>query len=319
MLAVRSDGEKVRQRIIYMGAPFVAGTDKGGSAKKPGKTSISYEHLPAKRVSFGHPAGGISLAVQKASWCHSVQSDRWVTEDFMRRPGTTAFRQARSILVLGDFKCHKDAAFQDNLKRLAKTDTELVGGGLTPIVQPLDRTVNKEFKRGMRAEYTVWVKDEFGGEGKEIKAPNRGLVATWVKKVWEGITAETIRSCFKVCGLSLNLDGSEDNTRGAPAPSATTTARYWSLVEQREAWETAHGIELEPLQLPVTPKAPLTRPTRYRRQSSTSKVLLGPKTLPTARTRKMASRTTSLTWGRKTKWAQRTPCRLEEGKKNRRP
>ncbi|CAN0354263.1 unnamed protein product [Pylaiella littoralis] len=82
VLAVRGDGQKVRPRIIYKGNPF--------------------------RTSFGYPAGGISLGVQKSSWCDGTQSDEWVTQDFMRRPGSTSRDQRPSVLVLDDFRCHRE-------------------------------------------------------------------------------------------------------------------------------------------------------------------------------------------------------------------
>ncbi|CAN0391161.1 unnamed protein product, partial [Pylaiella littoralis] len=48
VLTVRGDGQKMRPRIIYKGSPFVGGTKNPGAPKKPGKNSISYEHLPEK-------------------------------------------------------------------------------------------------------------------------------------------------------------------------------------------------------------------------------------------------------------------------------
>ncbi|CAN0232833.1 unnamed protein product, partial [Pylaiella littoralis] len=191
VLTVRGDGQKVRPRIIYKGSPFVGGTKKSGAPKKPGKNSISLE-------------------VQKSSWCDGVQSNEWVAQDFMRRPGSTPRDQRPSVLVLDDFRCHREEKFQQKLKDLANTLVVMLDGGLTPVCQPLDRNINKEFKRGFRARYTIWIRDNFGRSGEKVSAPSRGLLATWVKEVWEGISERTIRSCFKVCGLTLNLDGSED-------------------------------------------------------------------------------------------------------------
>ncbi|CAN0267204.1 unnamed protein product [Pylaiella littoralis] len=175
VLSVRGDGEKVKPRIIYKGTPFVSKKTKKGASTKPGKNTLTYQHMPANRTQFDYPAGGVGLGVQKASWCDTTQTDAWLTEEFMRRPGASGFSQPASILTLDDFKCHKDEAFQQKLASKAKTEAVMIPGGLTPVVQPLDRSINKEFKRGMRAKYTHWVKDEFdrNGPGKAV-APSRG-------------------------------------------------------------------------------------------------------------------------------------------------
>lgn len=252
VLAVRGDGQKVKPRIIYKGSPFIPGKTRSGKPTKPATSSLSYHHLPANRTKYGYPAAGIGLGVQKSSWCDARQTDIWLTEEFMRRPDASGFSQPVSILTMDDFKCHKDEEFQKKLKERAKTEPIMIPGGLTPVVQPLDRTINKEFKRGMRAKYTHWRKEEFerlGAAGK-IEAPGRGIVAMWVKDVWGSISAETIRTCFKACGLTLNLDGSEDHEWCLH----TFGEKYRDvLVDQREVWEKAHGVELEPLQLPVIP------------------------------------------------------------------
>lgn len=82
---------------------------------------------------------GISLGEQTASRCDTVQSDQRVTDDFMRRPGSSVFKQTPSILTLDDFRCHKVEAFQKRLKEEANTET---------VIQSLDRNINKEFERG---------------------------------------------------------------------------------------------------------------------------------------------------------------------------
>eukprot|EP00903_Cladosiphon_okamuranus_P013282 g12382.t1 len=75
VLPARADGGRVKRRIIYTGFPFVPRTDASGKPKKPGKNSLSFGHLPAQRRKFGYQAGGISLGVQKSSWCDDVQCD----------------------------------------------------------------------------------------------------------------------------------------------------------------------------------------------------------------------------------------------------
>ena len=54
-----------------------------------------------------------------------------------------------------------------------------------------------------------------------------------------------------MCGLTLKLDGSEDHE----GCTHTFGEKYREvLVKQREVWEQAHGMELEPPQLPVIPE-----------------------------------------------------------------
>ncbi|CAN0429816.1 unnamed protein product [Pylaiella littoralis] len=92
----------------------------------------------------------------------------------MRRPGSTSRDQRPSVLVLDDFRCHREERFQKKLMDLAKTLVVMLGGGLTPVCQPLDRNINKEFKRGVRARYTSWIRDNYGRSGQKVTAPSRG-------------------------------------------------------------------------------------------------------------------------------------------------
>ena len=46
---------------------------------------------------------------------------------------------------------------------------------------------------------------------KKIKRPSYSTVATWVKESWDEVSEDLIRKSFKCCGISTNIDGSEDD------------------------------------------------------------------------------------------------------------
>ena len=43
-----------------------------------------------------------------------------------------------------------------------------------------------------------------------MRAPDKLLHLQWVKKAWESVTIEVIINSFKVCGISVETDGTED-------------------------------------------------------------------------------------------------------------
>ena len=91
-----------------------------------------------------------------------------------------------------------------------KIDVAVIPGGLTPVLQPLDKCLNKPFKDNMRRKYLNWMMTgpfEYTPAGKK-KAPSKNLVLRWVKQSWEEIPEEMVRRSFKTCGISNALDGS---------------------------------------------------------------------------------------------------------------
>ena len=76
-------------------------------------------------------------------------------------------------------------------------------------------------------------------------------MSTWCKRAWASITADTVKTCFKICGLTLALDGSEDHDWCVH----NFGAGYRELLQQqRVEWEEAHpGVSLPPLRLPDKP------------------------------------------------------------------
>jgi hypothetical protein len=45
----------------------------------------------------------------------------------------------------------------------------------------------------------------------KIKRPSYSLVANWVKESWDSMDINMIRNSFKCCGISNDMNGSEDN------------------------------------------------------------------------------------------------------------
>ena len=46
---------------------------------------------------------------------------------------------------------------------------------------------------------------------RKIKRPSYSTVATWVKDSWDDVSEDLIKRSFKSCGISTNVDGSEDD------------------------------------------------------------------------------------------------------------
>lgn len=65
-------------------------------------------------------------------------------------------RDERSLLVWDSFRAHLTESVKADLQR-RKIDVAVIPGGLTPVLQPLDKCLNKPFKDNMRRKYLNWM------------------------------------------------------------------------------------------------------------------------------------------------------------------
>lgn len=94
-----------------------------------------------------------------------------------------------------------------------KFNVAVIPGGLTPVLQPLKKCLNKPFKDNIRRQYLSWIMTgpfEFT-PGEEKKAPLENLVLKWVKQSWTEIPAEMVRKSFKTCSVLNALDSTDDD------------------------------------------------------------------------------------------------------------
>ena len=106
---------------------------------------------------------------------------------------------------------HVTDTVKASLKR-ENTDIAVIPGGLTSILQPLDVSLNKPFKDGVKKKWMQWMADgihEFTATGRQ-KKPSEELICSWISEAWNNIPAEMVTAAFLKCGITSNLDGSED-------------------------------------------------------------------------------------------------------------
>jgi hypothetical protein len=152
---------------------------------------------------------GVVIRANPEGWMNEGEMIWWVENIWTKRSQQGS--NPRSLLVLDSFTAHKTNAVKNRLYE-KKTNLAVIPGGLTSKLQPLDVSLNKPFKAKVRNLYNHWMSDaikDYTPSGK-IKRPSYSLVANWVKESWEAMDINMIRRSFKCCGVSNDMNGSED-------------------------------------------------------------------------------------------------------------
>jgi len=137
---------------------------------------------------------------------------------------------------------------KDDLKQ-QNIDVAVIPGGLTPVVQPLDKRLNKPFKDNVRRKYLAWMTSrpfEFTPAGKK-KVPSRNLVLRWIKEAWAEIPQEMVIKSFKTCGISNALDGTEDDvvySEETPEVDDEDIEEYEFETDRKQnGWRVNHWVQ----------------------------------------------------------------------------
>lgn len=175
-----------------------------GSKIKP---MVIFKRKTIPKINNQH---GVVVSAQQKGWMDSEQMKVWIQKAWRRRLDGLGMR--KSLLVYDAFEAHVTDTVKAAFKR-ENTDLAVIPGGLTSILQPLNVSLNKPFKDGVKKRWIQWMADgihEFTATGRQ-KKPSEELICLWISQAWNDIPAEMIMASFLKCGITNNLDGTEDD------------------------------------------------------------------------------------------------------------
>ena len=98
---------------------------------------------------------GVVIHCNEKGWMDEEGVKIWLKKVWQRRPG--GLRKQRSLLVWDRFSAHLTGEINATVRQDSNTDVAVIPGGLTGILQPLDVSINKPFKNGLRERWTAWM------------------------------------------------------------------------------------------------------------------------------------------------------------------
>ena len=106
-----------------------------------------------------------------------------------------------------------------SLKKISKSGRVLVmpQGEISKYVQANDRWINLKIQKKLEQLQTKWLMEKIlnlhnsGDPDKAIPNPTISEVALWLQQSVASLTSNDIRKSFEEVGLTISVDGSEDD------------------------------------------------------------------------------------------------------------
>ena len=163
----------------------------------------------------------VKVYFQPKAWCDESIMKQWVCDEWGNVFTNPLSTGSSGKILVADVHTAQQT---DAVKRLLvnkKTVLVNVPPGCTSCVQPLDVSVNKPFKNRVREQFEKHLDENLDRyvERKLTASERRVLTTKWVGNAWEKLSEnkDMIIRSFVKCGITNNLDGSEDdqvNIRG---------------------------------------------------------------------------------------------------------
>ena len=165
----------------------------------------------------------VCVMFQEKAWCDEAIMKAWIDREWSNTFTNPHNPCSSGKILVADV--HTAQQTEAVKTALGKYKTELVNvpPGCTSRVQPLDVSVNKPFKEEVKRQHEKHMSDnlQLYTESKLSAWQRRVLLTKWVREAWKEINRnkETVIRSFKKCGVSLTLDGKENdeiNIEGIP-------------------------------------------------------------------------------------------------------
>ena len=116
-----------------------------------------------------------------------------------------------ALLTLDTFTAHLTEAVKDALDQ-CKTTLVVIPGGCTPVLQPLDISLNKPLKSYIRHSWTQYMLTESEKGNAKIQPPSKSLILEWIKAAQDKLESNPVitKKSFLIAGISNALGGYED-------------------------------------------------------------------------------------------------------------
>ena len=153
---------------------------------------------------------GFVVSAQEKGWTDADQIKIWIEKVWRLRLGGLGKR--RNLLAYDVFEANVTESVEAAIAG-ENTNHAVIPGGLISLLQPLVVSLNKPFKDNVRKRWMQWMADGIHKltAGGRQKKPSEELICSWISEAWHEIPREMIVASFLKCGITNNLDGSEDD------------------------------------------------------------------------------------------------------------
>jgi hypothetical protein len=215
VLTLRADNYEDEQGYMYGVPPCLIFHGQGQVAKK-------------QKAKY---ARGVEAFFQKNAWF-----DNSVGIEFVRAFKRFVPDKKVKVLLVDNLSSHTDVSFSTSFKEHCNVYVKALPPNMTHLIQPVDRHVAVLMKNKIKQRFRDFYESEHKKfvETKTVQvvdiATLRIETTKWVKEAWVDMKKESnlIKRSFSATGLSLPLDGSEDQVqmklKGAPESHVYTCA-----------------------------------------------------------------------------------------------
>ena len=119
--------------------------------------------------------------------------------------------QSHCLLLVDNYRAHLTEESQQ-IAQECHSELIFIPPGCTPLVQPMDVSINCLFKAKVEPLWVSWFQSHSDLAPKgNLKQPTRQDAINWVSTVWADISVSTIKESFVSCGITAAISGVDDD------------------------------------------------------------------------------------------------------------